>query len=265
MINLKSSFSNGASYIASGFRIIRRPGLRLYVWLPIFLNLIVFMALTYAAIRYTDLFFDWLLSFVPEWLLFLEWLLWLVFSLLLLLVYSQTFVLVATLVGAPFYAVLAERVEQQERRARSGMAGTAVAQPGSAGQLLKILPLALAREGRKMLYYLPRALVLLILSFIPGINTIAPVLWLGFSMWMLAVEMVDYAVDQNGLPFSRVLRLLKSARMTSYGFGATALAGTYVPVLNLFILPAAVAGGVLFWLDSQSIADVSDTTPVIPR
>ncbi|GAA3971648.1 sulfate transporter CysZ [Allohahella marinimesophila] len=258
---MNSSFSRGAGYISSGFKIIRRPGLRLYVWLPIFLNLIVFSVLTYAAVTYTDLCFAWLMGFMPEWLLFLEWLLWLVFGVLLLLVYSQTFVLLATLVGAPFYAILAERVEQQERAARGGPVEKSITQPNTVAQLVKVLPLALARETRKLMYYLPRALLLLIVSFIPGINTVAPLLWLAFSMWMLAVEMVDYAVDQNGLPFIRVLTVLKRARMTSYGFGGTALAATYVPILNLFILPAAVAGGVLFWLDSQGVTDTTPATP----
>jgi CysZ protein len=104
-----------------------------------------------------------------------------------------------------------------------------------------------------MAYYLPRALVLLIvsllLSFIPGVNAISPLLWLLFSMWMLAVELTDYAVDNEGLPFGHVLALLKRRRLTAFGFGGAALAGTYVPLLNLFVLPAAVAGSVLFWLD----------------
>lgn len=58
---------------------------------------------------------------------------------------------------------------------------------------MKDVPRIMKREWQKFAWYLPRAIVLLILYFIPGIGqTIAPVLWFLFSAWMLAIQYCDY-------------------------------------------------------------------------
>ena len=45
------------------------------------------------------------------------------------------------------------------------------------GKLLMLVPHALFRELRKLLYYLPLLLGVLIISLIPAINSVAPVLY----------------------------------------------------------------------------------------
>lgn len=60
------------------------------------------------------------------------------------------------------------------------------------------------REWQKLAWYLPRAIVLLILYFIPGIGqTVAPVLWFLFSAWMLAIQYCDYPFDNHKVPLRR--------------------------------------------------------------
>jgi CysZ protein len=57
---------------------------------------------------------------------------------------------------------------------------------------MKDIPRIMKREWQKLAWYLPRAIVLLILYFIPGIGqTVAPVLWFLFSAWMLAIQYCD--------------------------------------------------------------------------
>jgi uncharacterized protein involved in cysteine biosynthesis len=67
---------------------------------------------------------------------------------------------------------------------------------------MKDIPRIMKREWQKLAWYLPRAIVLLLLYFIPGIGqTVAPVLWFLFSAWMLAIQYCDYPFDNHKVPF----------------------------------------------------------------
>ncbi|MBP2261259.1 uncharacterized protein involved in cysteine biosynthesis [Pseudomonas sp. BP8] len=46
---------------------------------------------------------------------------------------------------------------------------------------------------------MPRALALLILSFIPVVNVIAAPLWLIFGVWMMAIQYIDYPARPSNL------------------------------------------------------------------
>jgi CysZ protein len=68
-------------------------------------------------------------------------------------------------------------------------------------QVMKDLVPALLSELRKMSYFLLRAIPLLILFIIPGVNLVAPFLWIAFSAWFLALEYGDYPMANHGLAF----------------------------------------------------------------
>ncbi|MEZ5582290.1 MAG: hypothetical protein R3F37_05475 [Candidatus Competibacteraceae bacterium] len=52
---------------------------------------------------------------------------------------------------------------------------------------------------------------LLVLFVIPGVNVIAPLLWLVFGAWMLALQYADYPMGNHGLRFrSNVVYWAKS-------------------------------------------------------
>ena len=111
-----------------------------------------------------------------------------------------------------------------------------------------MLPRTLGREARKLAYFAPRALALLILSFIPVVNLAAAPLWLLFGIWMMAVQYIDYPADNNKMSWSEMMAWLRQRRWQSLSFGAVTYAALLVPVLNLLIMPAAVAGATLFWV-----------------
>ena len=108
---------------------------------------------------------------------------------------------------------------------------------------------SLWRELVKISYYLPRALALLLLGVIPVINTVAPLLWLLFGTWMLAIQYVDYPMDNNRISFDRMKLLLKEQRLTPIGFGSSVLMASLIPLVNLIVMPAAVAGATLCWVN----------------
>ncbi|WP_082873138.1 sulfate transporter CysZ, partial [Oleiphilus sp. HI0079] len=116
----------------------------------------------------------------------------------------------------------------------------------------KLIPRTVFRELRKLMYYLPRVLALFVLGLIPGVNAIVAIVWIVFSGWMMAIQYVDYPADNNGVSFDDLRKILGQHRGAALGFGLCTFGLTLVPIINLIILPAAVCGGVVFWVKKES-------------
>ena len=156
-----------------------------------------------------------------------------------LVVIVYTFTVVANLIAAPFNGLLAERVE---RLATPG------APPPTTELNWKELALSPLAEVRKLLYFIGWAIPLLLLSFVPVVNAIAPLLWALFSAWMLALEYADYPLGNRGLNFREQRRLLRRHWPLTFGFGGMTLLLTLIPLLNFLVMPAAVIGATLLWV-----------------
>lgn len=232
----------GPYYLTAGFKMITRPGLRMYVLLPLSINIAVFFGLIYFAVQGFRGWVEQLMPNLPSWLSFLDYLLWPLFVVLVLLIIFFTFTTIANLIASPFNSFLAEKVEVIAR-------GNDHFPPFSWKALLAMVPRTLAREMRKLGYFLPRALGLLILSLIPGINIIAAPLWVVFNIWMMAVQYIDYPADNNNISWPSMMEWIRSRRILSLGFGGITYLALMVPVFNLIAMPAAIAGATLLWVD----------------
>ncbi|HTO20292.1 MAG TPA: sulfate transporter CysZ [Pseudomonas sp.] len=232
---------SGPQYLRQGLSLVLSPGLRLFVLLPLLVNLIVFAVLIVLAVQQFGQWVDYFMPSLPDWLAFLEYLLWPLFVALVLLIVFFTFTLLANLIAAPFNGFLAEKVEVVVR-------GEDPFPTFRWGELAAMVPRTLGREMRKLAYFLPRALALLILSLIPGVNLLAAPLWLLFGIWMMAVQYIDYPADNNKLGWNEMLDWLRARRWQSLGFGGITYAALLVPGLNILMMPAAVAGATVFWV-----------------
>ncbi|MGI9284800.1 MAG: sulfate transporter CysZ, partial [Pseudomonadales bacterium] len=229
----------GAEYLIRGFRMLGKPGIRRFVWIPLTINITIFAALmTYSVTKFSA-WIDYLLGLIPSWLDFLQWLLWPVFILLLLIIVVFSFTIVANLLSAPFNGLLAEKVEQRVTQRRPPSASE------SGWQTVVSVPKALGRELAKLLYTLPVALLIWVLTLIPTVNIISPFLWLFWGAWMMAIQYGDYPADNNRVKFKRFRQILADQRLTSLGFGAAVLGATMVPGVNLFVIPSAICGATL--------------------
>ncbi len=143
---------------------------------------------------------DWiprLMAHIPDWLQWLSYLLWPLSVIAIVLVFSYFFSTLANLIAAPFCGLLAEQLEGR-------LTGKPLPDSGWAG-MIKDVPRIMKREMQKLGYYLPRALGLLLLYFIPGFGqTVAPVLWFLFSAWMLSIQYCDYPFDNHKVPFQQM-------------------------------------------------------------
>ena len=230
---------SGALYFVRGFTIVTHPGIRAYVVVPLAINAGLFTALLYLGA-------SWLLGFaqgmLPGWLDPLAWILVPAFVLAALTAGFYTFNLVANLIAAPFNGLLAEAVERHL---------TGRPPPSAAGRrtLLGELATTFVAEVRKLAYVAVRSLPPLLLFLIPGINVVAPILWMLLGAWMLAVTYMDYPMANHGIGFDDLRARLRERRLLGFGFGAAAMAALAVPVLNFLVIPCAVAGATAMWVE----------------
>jgi len=234
---------HGGIYFLRGFKLIFRPGIRGYMLVPLFINVLVFTGLIYLG---ADQLQSLLEAMLPDWLDWLKWLLLPIFLLAALLVGFFAFNLVANLISAPFNGLLAEAVERQ-------LTGKRLPE-GGWRKLINDLGKTLVSELRKLGYIVVRAIPILVLMPIPVINVVASLLWILFSAWMLAVTYADYPMANHGIGFAEQRGLLARRRMLSLGFGASVMAALAVPVLNFLVIPCAVAGATAMWVEELSKA-----------
>ena len=240
---LKGNFFRGLGYLGEGFRLIRQPGLRLFVIIPLIINVILFGLMFYFLAELFAVMIAGAMAWLPDWawLQALDVLFWLLYGLVILLMLAYGFVMMANLIGSPFYGYLAELTEKH-------LTGQEVSTEGGWLAILKDVPRALWREVQKIAYYLPRALGLFILGMIPVVNLAAAVLWFLFNSWMMALQYVDFPADNHKVSFPRLRRDLAAQRLSALGFGLPVALAAMVPLLNLVVVPAAVCGATAFWV-----------------
>lgn len=233
------------AYFFQGFRLLIHPSVRVWVLLPLLLNTLLFVGITWFAIDQFSTVLERLTGWLPDWLGFISTFLWGLFAALLIVIYGYTFTIVANVLASPFYGVLAERTQQV-------LSSEINVAPLSWLAMRQIAWRAFVRELQKLLYFLPRIIGIFILcfalSFIPALNLLPPFIAFAWGAWSLALQFLDYPADNNQMTFKQLRQRQKSNRRPSMAFGSLVLLGTSVPVLNLVVLPAAVTGATALWL-----------------
>lgn len=240
------NFLQSASYVVTGWRLVRTRGLRRFVWMPLLVNLLVFGALGWWINAWAQAWLDSLTLFSQfgDWWIIgaLQTLLhWLV-SLVLVFSLAFLFTLLANLIGAPFNGLLAERVEAH-------LVGEVTREAPSWLTLIRSVPRLMMSEMSKLVYLVICIVPLLILQFVPLINFIAPFLLFLFGAWMFALEYLDYPMGNNGALFRDIRKAMRRRRRVAYGFGSCVALLSSMPIINLFIMPVAVAGATALYVD----------------
>jgi CysZ protein len=234
---LSGDLARGADYLGRGFKLLRHPALRLFVVVPLLVNVLIFGSAIVIGFSYVTDLMDWLMYMLPGWLGFIEWILWPLIVVSAALIAGYLFTAVALVIASPFNGLLAEKVEEL-------VTGREVEGIEGLGAALMLVPRGIMRELLKVLYYIPMALLVLVLSIIPGINAVAPVLWFLLGAWMMSIQYVDYPMDNHQLGFANVKEAVREHRLTSMGFGGMVALCSGIPVVNFFVVPAAVVESV---------------------
>ncbi|MFI3247031.1 MAG: sulfate transporter CysZ [Ferrimonas sp.] len=234
-----SPYHTGLHYFLQGLTLIRQPGLRRFVLIPLAINLLLFSIAFTFLFQKIDGIVASTISHLPSYLswigFFLEPLLFASF----ILTAAYLFTIVMNFIAAPFNGLLAEKVELYLTNQPLNDDGII--------DLIKDTPRILKRELTKLTYYLPRALLFLILLiFLPGVGAF---LWFGFSAWMLAIQYLDYPFDNHKVPFNRMLAALGQQRFRAFTFGGICAFTAAIPLINLIVMPVAVCAATVFWVD----------------
>lgn len=235
------SRKTGLHYFLEGFSIMMQPGLKRFVFLPIVVNIFILGGAFIWLYFQIDGWIAAILDYLPNWLHWLHFILWPLILFSIVLVFGYFFSTVANIIASPFNSLLAEKVEEE----RSGVPAADL----SWAAFAKDIPRMIHRELVRLGYYLPRALLILVLSFIPVINIVAPVLWFVFASWMMVIQYCDYAFDNHKISFPDMKNRLGKDRLFNLPFGALVSLLTMIPIINLFIMPAAVCGATAMWVD----------------
>lgn len=213
------------------------PALRRFVWVPVLINVGLFSLAIWATLHYFDSVLNSLLP-PDSWLDIFRWVIWPLFALAWAITVFYGFTLTANLIGAPFNGTLSARAE-------SLLNGQAPPEQPSVG--LAAIPGALASEAGKLWYLASRALPILILLLIPGINLIALPLWIALGCWFLALEYTDYPMANHGIEGRAQRAALGHGRLHGLAFGAGVMTMTMIPGLNFLAMPAGVVGATRLW------------------
>ena len=230
---------SGAGYFFKGFELIRRKGIRRFVFIPLMINLMLFSVAFYFMFIELEYYMTKLMNSLPNWLDWLSTLLWPFAVLTILVIFSFIFSTAANWLAAPFNGLLSEKIENM-----------LLGQPATSGSMLDIIkdaPRTFGREWRKLVYYLPRAIGFFILMWI--LPVIGQIIWFLFVAWMMAIQYKDYAFDNHKVPFEVMKQVLKQHQGLSYSFGISVAIFAMIPIVNLVIMPVAICGATAIWVD----------------
>lgn len=233
---------SGIAYLLKGAQLLSHPRLRFFVLIPLLINILIFASAFW--FLFSNIM-DWIedyMSVLPDYLIWLSYILWPVLIFSILFTFSFIFSSVANLIAAPFNGLLAEKTEMLLINAPINDDGFS--------DLIRDLPRIFKRELQKWIYFLPRLFICALLFFIPVFGqTVAPIIWFIFIAWMMAVQYADFPFDNHKIPFTLMKSSLRKRLGKNLVFGALISFFMTIPIINFIIMPIAVCGASAFWVD----------------
>ncbi|MDH5765021.1 MAG: sulfate transporter CysZ [Gammaproteobacteria bacterium] len=245
------AFLSGFLFSLKGLKIINQRGIRHFVMIPLMINISLFSMGIAVLIMMFSQWMESLMPDFPDWLSWLEdsirWLLWPLFTFMIFFIAFYSFTFIANLIAAPFNSLLSEKVEASLGKDPDKHIPTFPP--------WVTIKKSVGSEIGKLLYLVKWSLLILVLSFIPILNITAPVLWFVFGAWMLALEYLDYPMNNHGHYFKEINQHATKQKTSSLGLGTGILLLTSIPVVNFFAMPASVAGATALWVKREQTSN----------
>lgn len=238
-MNSNYSAQSGAGYFILGFSLIKRKGVKRFVLIPLFVNLLLFFYAFSYLFDNLSYYLGVFENYLPSWLSWLTTIIWPFAVIGIIFLFSFIFSAVANWLAAPFNGLLSDKIE-------SLLSGS-TAPDSSFTDIVKDTPRMLGREWQKLVYYIPRAIgFFLIFLLLPVIGQI---IWFLFVAWMMAVQYKDYPFDNHKIPFAETRQVLGNNRGLSYSFGITTSLFAMLPIINMVVMPVAICGATALWVE----------------
>ena len=240
-----SGFITGFRYSFSGFRLLNKPGVRLYILVPAGINTLVFASVIIYGADLLGEFIIWLTD-KWSWLEWIAWLLWPLFLIFTLALVFSTFALLSNIIAAPFNSYLSLAVRRHITNLSKDISDQRI------GLIREIID-TLRSEIAKFSYIVIRLIPLLILFLIPVVQLAAPAIWLLFATWMASLEYLEYPMANDDMTFIEIRAFLSKNRSYGVGFGLGTLLLTMLPIINFIAMPLAVTGATKLYQEQLKI------------
>ena len=194
---------------------------------------------------------EWMDKMQNSWLSFLLIFFQLILNLILLLFYFSLFKYLFLIIGSPLFAYLSEKTE-------SMIEGKAY--PFSFKQLMKDIIRGIKLALRNMLWQTVYTVSILILSFIPVIGWVTPLLALLVECYYLGFSMLDYSCERNKLSTAQSIGFIGRHKGLAIGNGIVFYLMHFIPILGWLLAPsyAVIAATIsLYKAKNEGLINVS--------
>jgi CysZ protein len=246
-------FWRGLTYPFRGAKLVylKEPGLVRYWMFPILITLIVIGFVTAGVWHYhgaaVDLFWaepagD---GFWDSVLRFLHGFVEVLMALVLLLVGVVIVTFLSPIFAAPFNDALSEEVE----RLATGQEGPGFSWTVVARDSVRTVLLEIAKLGLWAMVMLPLFVLSLVVPVVGQI--VYTIFGFFFTAAYWSIDYVDWPASRRNRGIAYRFSMFREHFLPMLGFGTGVWLFLFVPLLNLFFMPAAVAGGTLLFLDLE--------------
>lgn len=231
-------------WLLFGFSQLHTPGIKRYVYMPILINIIVFALLYSFAGHYWHELTNYLLGFLPHWLHWLAWLMWIIFIVLAMVLLGTCFTAFALLIGSPFYGMLAEKTQLH--------LGKPLPETGWQ-HIFSSLPSTLMTQIKIMLMYAIPMLIALCFSLIPMLHIIVTIVCFLLGAKLQFMQNMNLVFENNHLDYSKLKTFYRNHHIQGLSFGSGVMLLMMIPVVNWFVLPAAVIGTTAWYCNKSPV------------
>jgi CysZ protein len=237
------------------FVYLQHPKLARYWVLPILITMFALGAVFYGAGSYYDDLGGAVWSLFPEswneatgWvgglLGALRWLIELVAGILITVLGLVLVLLLSSIVAAPFNDALSEAVEH--------ILTGEPAPPFSLSRMLADIARTIRLELLKVLVYLAVVGPMFLASFvIPGVGQVIALVGFALTAVYLGIDYIDWPAARRNWSVRDRVAFTRSQLPAVVGFGTGVWLLLFIPLVNLFFMPAAVAGGTMLFVALQ--------------
>jgi len=234
------------------FVYFEHPKLARYWLFPVLITGLALVAVFYGAGSYNEDVGAALWSLFPEswndatgWigglLSALRWTIELIAAVLLTLLGLVLVLLLSSVVAAPFNDALSEAVEH--------MLTGEPAPPFSFSRMLADVVRTIRLElGKALLYIVVVGPMFLASFFIPGVGQAISLVGFALTAVYLGIDYVDWPAARRNWSVGDRVRFTRGHLPAVAGFGTGVWVLLFIPLLNLFFMPAAVAGGTMLFV-----------------
>jgi CysZ protein len=172
---------------------------------------------------------EWMDKMQSSWLSYLLIFAQFILNLILLLFYFSLFKYLFLIIGSPLFAYLSEKTE-------SIIEGKDY--PFSLKQLMKDIIRGVRLALRNMLWQTVYTVSILILSFIPVIGWVTPLLALLVECYYLGFSMLDYSCERNKLSTAQSISFIGRHKGLAIGNGMVFYLMHFIPILGWLLAPS---------------------------